>query len=259
MTRLDRIFESLDRPALVTFTTAGDPDHNKSLALMKALPGAGADIIELGMPFTDPMADGPVIQLASQRALEAGANMHRTLEMVRAFREDNQNTPVILMGYANPVMAYGFEAFAKDAAGAGVDGIIIVDIPPEEDAELRATLSAHGLAMIRLITPTTDEKRLVKLLDGAGGFLYYVSITGVTGAASANLEALEPHIETIRKHTDLPIAIGFGIKTPGDAARMGRIGDAVVVGSSIVENLRETQDISAVVDQVQALSGALRP
>lgn len=259
MTRLDRIFESLDRPALVTFTTAGDPDHEKSLALMKALPGAGADIIELGMPFTDPMADGPVIQLASQRALAAGANMRRTLEMVRAFREDNQDTPVILMGYANPVMAYGFEAFAKDAADAGVDGTIIVDIPPEEDAELRAALSAHGLAMIRLITPTTDEKRLVKLLDGAGGFLYYVSITGVTGAASANLEALEPHMETIRKHTKLPIAIGFGIKTPEDAARMGRIGSAVVVGSSIVENFRETQDVLAVTDQVRALSSALRP
>ncbi|MCB1562909.1 MAG: tryptophan synthase subunit alpha [Alphaproteobacteria bacterium] len=259
MTRLDRIFKSLDRPALVTFTTAGDPDHDKSLALMKALPGAGADIIELGMPFTDPMADGPVIQLASQRALEAGANMRRTLEMVRAFREDNQDTPVVLMGYANPVMAYGFEAFAKDAADAGVDGTIIVDIPPEEDAELRAALSAHGLSMIRLITPTTDEKRLMKLLDGAGGFLYYVSITGVTGAASANLEALEPHIETIRKHTDLPIAIGFGIKTPEDAARMGRVGNAVVVGSSIVENFKETQDVSAVADQVRALSGALRP
>ncbi len=261
MTRIDTTFKSLSRPALVTFITAGDPDYETSLAVMKTLPGAGADIIELGMPFTDPMADGPVIEAAGHRALQAGADMGQTLRMIREFRETDQKTPIVLMGYTNPLFIYGFDRFVTDAVHAGADGLILVDLPPEEDGELRAACAKEGLALIRLITPTTDEKRLKTLLQGAGGFLYYVSITGVTGAASADLSAIKPHIAAIKAQTNLPVAIGFGIKTPDDAAKFAEIGDAVVVGSAIVQNMAEGKDTEkitqAIEKQVKFLKKAL--
>lgn len=242
MSRIEKTFtqcKAEGRKALITFITAGDPDKDTSLEVLKSLPAAGADIIELGMPFADPGADGPVIQLANQRALKSGANMHQTLDMVRAFRAKNQVTPIVLMGYFNPLLVYGLERFTRDAHDAGVDGLIIVDLPPEEDKELRGYCSATGLDLIRLITPTSDEARLPILLEGVSGFLYYVSITGVTGAAKPDLNILKPHIDTIRKHTDLPIAVGFGIKTPEDAAHMSRICDGVVVGSAIVNTIEK--------------------
>lgn len=265
MSRIEKTFAALrnDRggPALVSFITAGDPDQKTSQDVLESLPESGADIIELGMPFSDPMADGPVIQAASQRALQAGADMRQTLFMVQQFRKGNDETPIVLMGYYNPVMAYGVQQFTNDASGAGVDGLIIVDLPPEEDEELRKAANENGLDVIRLITPTTDESRLKVLLDGASGFLYYVSITGVTGAASADTEELKPHITDIRKHTDLPIAIGFGIKTPQDARIMASLGDAVVVGSSIVQTIEDNGKngaVKAVSAQVKALLTALK-
>jgi len=262
MTRIEDKFKSLNRPAFLAFITAGDPDYDISLELLKSLPEAGADIIELGMPFSDPMADGPVIQLAGQRALENGASMKRTLQMVREFREDNQETPVILMGYINPVFSYGIEEFTKDAKEAGVDGLIIVDIPPEEDTDLRTASSANDLNLIRLVTPTTNEERLPKVLEGASGFLYYVSIAGVTGTSKPSVEAIAPHLDMIRSHTDLPIAIGFGIKTPEDVASFGKIGNAVVVGSALVNIIADNQnnlDLKTIIyEQVKALSGALK-
>ena len=258
MSRIETVFANLDRPALITFIMAGDPDAKVSLDVLKSLPDAGADIIELGMPFTDPMADGPVIQLAGGRALTAGANMNQTLQMVRDFREENDTTPIVLMGYYNPVMQYGAVKFVDDAAEAGVDGLIIVDLPPEEADETLKAAKTKDIDIIRLITPTTTNERLGKIIDGASGFLYYVSITGVTGAASADLNAIKPHIEEIKGQTDIPVAIGFGIKTPEDAKNMGELADAVVVGSSIVNTIAESQDISKVSDQVKALPGALK-
>ncbi len=258
MSRIETVFANLDRPALITFIMAGDPDAQTSMDVLKSLPDAGADIIELGMPFTDPMADGPVIQLAGGRALNAGANMNQTLQMVRDFRTDNDTTPIVLMGYYNPVMQYGAEKFVNDAADAGVDGLIIVDLPPEEADETLKAAKAKGIDIIRLITPTTTNERLSKIIDGASGFLYYVSITGVTGAASADLNAIKPHIEEIKGQTDIPVAIGFGIKTPEDAKNMGELADAVVVGSSIVNTIAESRDISKVSDQVKGLAGALK-
>ena len=263
MSRIEKTFEkckSENRKVLITFITAGDPDHETSLNVLKALPEAGADIIELGMPFADPGADGPTIQLANQRALKAGANMGQTLQMVRDFRTENQDTPIVLMGYYNPVLAYGPEKFAQDTAEAGVDGFILVDLPPEEDKEFRALCQQNNLDLIRLITPTSDETRLPILLEGVSGFLYYVSITGVTGSAKADLATLKPHIETIKNHTDLPIAIGFGIKTPEDAAHMAQISDAVVVGSSIIQAITDAPEGSktnAASTLVSALSKAL--
>lgn len=266
MTRIETTFESVKaqgRAALVTFIMAGDPDFDSSLTVLKGLPAAGADIIELGMPFADPMADGPTIQAAGQRALQSGGCMIRTLEMARKFREDNTTTPLILMGYANPLYAYGLEKFASDAAEAGIDGLIIVDLPPEEDHELQKAVQGKSIDVIRLVTPTTDEKRLPKLLEGAGGFLYYVSITGVTGAARADLSKIEPHIKWIKSRSDLPVAIGFGIKTPNDAQDMAALGDAIVVGSSIVEKMAEIKgnqaDIDPVLNHVRALSASLKP
>ena len=262
MTRIDETLKTLDRPALVTFITAGDPNHEKSLEVLKALPNAGADIIELGMPFTDPMADGPTIDLASQRALKAGANMHKTLDMVREFRGENTQTPLILMGYINPLIAFGIETFCAAAAEAGVDGLIIVDLPPEESEELEAVTAQAKLNLIRLVTPTTDENRLKTLLKGASGFLYYVSITGVTGAKKADLSAITPHISAIKEQSNMPVAIGFGIKTPEDAANFGKIGDAVVVGSSIVQTIADNADspdlTQKITDQVSALADALK-
>lgn len=250
MTRIDDTLKSLDRPALVTFITAGDPNHETSLSVLKALPDAGADIIEIGMPFTDPMADGPTIDLASQRALAGGANMHKTLDMVREFRTENENTPLIMMGYINPVRAYGIETFCAAAHEAGVDGLIIVDLPPEESQELEAAAEKTNLNLIRLVTPTTDENRLKTLLRGASGFLYYVSITGVTGAKQANLDEITPHIASIKEQSNMPVAIGFGIRTPEDAANFGKIGDAVVVGSSIVQTIADNSDAPDLADQV---------
>lgn len=263
MSRIEPRFAALKaekRAALITFIMAGDPSAAASLAVMKALPGAGADIIELGMPFTDPVADGPTIQLAGQRALEAGQTMAGTLKMVRDFRAGNGETPVVLMGYYNPVLQYGVEKFMSDAAAAGVDGLIIVDLPPEEAGEVAVLAKEAGIDIIRLLTPTTDARRLPAVLEGAGGFLYYVSITGVTGAASADLGKIGPHVAEIRKHTDLPVAIGFGVRTPEDAANMAKIGDAVVVGSAIVQNIfdnRENAPESAASVQIKALSSAL--
>lgn len=261
MSRIEQTFAALKRPAFITFITAGDPDDAKSLSIMKALPGAGADIIELGMPFTDPMADGPVIQAAGLRALEAGANMHKTLQMAREFRKDNNSTPIVLMGYANPLYAYGLEKFVKEACEAGVDGLIVVDLPPEEDGALRE-IAAAKLDIIRLLTPTTDEKRLPKVLQGASGFLYYVSVTGVTGAAKADLDTVKPHIAQIRQHTALPIAIGFGIRTAEDVQKMAGIADAVVVGSAIVQNIADHRDETDLAEriaaQVKSLAAGIR-
>ena len=261
MSRIEKTFAALNRPALITFITAGDPDFARSMDILNALPGAGADIIELGMPFTDPMADGPVIQAAGNRALKAGANMQQTLKMVQQFREGNTATPIVLMGYANPLLQYGYDKFCMDAAKAGVDGLIIVDIPPEESAELENFAKTNGLDFIRLLTPTTNEARIPAVVKNASGFLYYVSVAGITGAAKATPESIRPHIEQIRKHTKLPIAIGFGIRTPEDAKAMSVIGNAIVVGSAIVQTVAENQnakDIQTLVArQVSGLSEAL--
>jgi len=236
--RITRRFEVLKaegRAGLITFTSAGDPDAETSLALVKGLPAAGADLIELGMPFSDPMADGPAIQAAGQRALKAGASMRRTLALVRAFRADDRDTPIILMGYYNPIYRYGNEAFARDAAAAGVDGLIIVDLSPEEDSELRPLAEAAGIAFIRLVAPTTGTERLRAMLKDAAGFVYYVAITGITGTKSAVLDDVATALTRLRAATALPIAVGFGIKTPADAAGFARIADAAVVGSALVE------------------------
>lgn len=258
MSRIEQTLKTLSRPALITFIMAGDPDAQTSLEILKALPAAGTDIIELGMPFTDPMADGPVIQLAGQRALNAGANMGQTLQMVRDFRAENTQTPIVLMGYFNPVLQYGPDKFINDASEAGIDGLIVVDLPPEEADEVLSHAKTKNIDIIRLITPTTTTERLPKILDGASGFLYYVSITGVTGAAQADVSAIKPHIEEIKTRTNLPVAIGFGIKTAEDAAKMGKIADAIVVGSSIVQTIADKQSPQAVSGQVTALADALK-
>ncbi len=240
MTRISSTFAALKRTALIPFIMGGDPDATISLALLRALPKAGADLIEIGMPFSDPMADGPLIAAAGRRALAVGATMHTTLEMVRAFRAEDMHTPIILMGYTNPVLTFGAEAFCVAAAQAGVDGLILVDLPPEEASEIGVFAAENGLDLIRLIAPTTTPERLAYVLQGARGFVYYVSIAGITGGKQADTAAVAAHVAQIRAHTDLPIAIGFGVKTPADAARMGALGDAVVVGSALVERL--TQD-----------------
>lgn len=258
MTRIEQTFKSLKRPALITFIMGGDPDVAKSLEILKALPAAGADIIEIGMPFTDPMADGPVIQAAGLRALESGMNLHKILEMVQQFRKNNTATPLVLMGYANPLYAYGLEKFVKDAANAGVDGFIIVDLPPEEDSELRALTQKHKIDLIRLLTPTTDAARLPKVLEGASGFLYYVSVAGITGAKKADPAAIRPHIDMIRKHTKLPLAIGFGIKTAEDVKALAGIGDAVVVGSAIVDLIDRNANNPSLSGEVASMISGLR-
>jgi tryptophan synthase alpha chain len=225
------------RAAFVPFIMAGDPDYETSLALMKALPEAGADLIELGVAFTDPMADGPAIQAAGLRALAAGQTLKKTLAMVRAFRESDGATPIILMGYYNPFYAYGVEAFLKDAKEAGIDGFIIVDLPPEEDAEMCLPARAAGLDFIRLATPTTDAARLPKVLQNASGFLYYVSVAGVTGQSVGASEAIEAAARRLKAASGLPVAVGFGIRTPEKAAETARAADAVVVGSALVERI----------------------
>jgi tryptophan synthase alpha chain len=230
------------RAGLITFVTAGDPDRATSQAILDGLPAAGADLIELGMPFSDPMADGPVIELASQRALKNGATVLRTLQMVAEFRRKDTETPVILMGYYNPVYAYGAERFCKEAAAAGVDGLIIVDLPPEEAAELGGPAKAQGIDVIYLTTPTSDDARLPTVLASASGFVYHVSIAGITGTASAKLDAVSDALARIRRHTGLPLAVGFGIKTATQVAEIGRLADAAVVGSAIVQKLADQLD-----------------
>jgi tryptophan synthase alpha chain len=229
------------RAAFVPFITAGDPDQETSRAILAALPGVGADLIELGMPFSDPMADGPAVQASSLRALKAGASMARTFELVRDFRKRDDKTPIVLMGYYNPIHAMGAENFVKEAKAAGADGLIIVDLPPEEDAVLQAPAKAAGIDVIRLVTPTTHDARLAKVLDGASGFLYYVSIAGVTGTKSFAASDVKAALARIRKATTLPIAVGFGIKTQAQAGEIARIADAAVVGSAIVSVIGDNQ------------------
>lgn len=244
-TRIDRRFAALKqegRPALVTFVTSGDPDFATSSAILNGLPAAGADVIELGMPFSDPMADGPAIQASSQRALAAGQTVVKTLEMVRTFRETDQDTPIVLMGYFNPIYIYTVDKFLADAEAAGVDGLIIVDMPPEADDELCVPAMKHNINFIRLATPTTDDRRLPAVLNNTSGFVYYVSIMGITGTAAPNPVDVRARVEKIREKTHLPIAVGFGVKTPEQARDIAACGDGVVVGSALVNTIAETLD-----------------
>ena len=269
-TRIDRRFKSLKaegRVALVTFLTAGDPDAATSLSILKALPNAGADVIELGMPFTDPMADGPAIQASSQRALKAGQTMVATLDMVRAFRAADDATPIVLMGYYNPIYIYGVEKFLADAKSAGVDGLIVVDLPPEEDEELCLPALKSGLNFIRLATPTTDDKRLPAVLANTSGFVYYVSITGITGMAAPDTASVTAAVARIKRHTRLPVAVGFGVKTADHARASAQGADGVVVGSALIDALKATLDgdgrasggtVKAVTDLVSSLAAGVR-
>ena len=269
-TRIEKRFAALKqggRAGLVTFTMAGDPDYETSLALAKALPKAGADVIELGMPFTDPMADGPAIQAAGQRALAAGQTMKKTLAMVRDFRKDDNDTPIVLMGYYNPIYIYGVGKFLADAKAAGVDGLIVVDLPPEEDEELCIPALKAGLNFIRLATPTTDDKRLPAVLNNTSGFVYYVSITGITGAAAPDAGKVATAVARIKRHTELPVAVGFGVKTAKHAHAIAEGADGVVVGSALVDALHKTlgkngttgaATVKAVTDLVSALAQGVR-
>ena len=259
-TRIDRRFEDLarqNRAALVTFVMAGDPDLETCLAILKALPKAGADVIELGMPFTDPMADGPAIQAAGLRALAAGTTLAKTLALTANFRKSDSTTPIVLMGYYNPVYVYGVEPFLRDAKAAGVDGLIIVDLPPEEDSELCLPALAAGLNFIRLATPTTDDARLPAVLAHTSGFVYYVSITGITGAAAPEPAKVASAVSRIKAHTKLPVAVGFGVKNAGSAAAIAAHANGVVVGSAIVEALRASLDRhgKATEKSVEAVTG----
>ncbi|MGP9766614.1 tryptophan synthase subunit alpha [Halomonas sp. AOP13-D3-9] len=258
--RLEHCFASLkqqNRPALVSYLTAGDPDAETSRRLLHGLPAAGVDIIELGMPFSDPMADGPAIQKAALRALHSGQTQAKTLEMVRRFREQNSTTPIVLMGYYNPIFCYGVERFLSDAASAGVDGLIVVDLPPEHDEELCQPAAQHGIDFIRLATPTTDAKRLPKVLANTSGFIYYVSVAGVTGGNAPTPERLESAVNQLREHTELPIAVGFGIRTAEQAATIGRYSDAVVVGSALVDCIEHANTPDEAVEQVHSLVSEL--
>jgi tryptophan synthase alpha chain len=269
-TRIDRRFGELraeGRAALVTFVTAGDPDRETSLAILRALPAAGADVIEIGMPFTDPMADGPAIQLSSQRALKSGQTMIKTLDMVRVFRKTEDTVPIVLMGYYNPIYIYGVDRFLRDAKDAGVDGLIVVDLPPEEDAELCLPALAAGLNFIRLATPTTDDKRLPAVLANTSGFVYYVSITGITGAAMPDPGRTTEAVGRIKRHSQLPVAVGFGVRTADQAAAIARGADGVVVGSALVNALKDSLDnndkatprtLKAVTDLVAELARGVR-
>lgn len=260
MSRLQTRFAQLkqkNRAALVTFVTAGDPDYATSLEILKGLPDAGADVIELGMPFTDPMADGPAIQLANIRALAAKQDLAKTLQMVREFRQGNQDTPLVLMGYFNPIHKFGVERFIAEAKDAGVDGLIVVDMPPEHNEELCDPAQAAGLDFIRLTTPTTDDARLPRVLNGSSGFVYYVSVAGVTGAGAATLEHVEEAVARLRRHTDLPISIGFGIRTPEQAAAIARLADGVVVGSALIDHIASADTPEQAIDGVLSLCSAL--
>jgi len=269
-TRIDARFAELkkqDRAAFITFLMAGDPDPATSLDILKALPKAGADVIEIGMPFTDPMADGPSIQAAGLRALKAGMSLKKTLELVRGFRQDDDTTPLVLMGYYNPIYIYGVDQFLIDAKTSGVDGLIIVDLPPEEDTELCLPAMRAGLNFIRLATPTTDDKRLPAVLANTSGFVYYVSITGITGSASADTKVVDQAVSRIKRHTDLPVCVGFGIRTPESAQGIAATADGAVVGTALVDALRGSLDaegrataktVGAVADLVAALAQGVR-
>lgn len=269
-TRIDKTFAETakqNRPALVTYMMAGDPNFETSLEIMKALPKAGSDVIELGMPFSDPMADGPTIQAAGIRALKAGQTLNKTLELVREFRKSDDKTPVVLMGYYNPIYVHGVADFLKDAKSAGIDGLLIVDLPPEMDEELCLPAVDAGINFIRLATPTTDDKRLPKVLSNTSGFVYYVSMTGITGQALPNTDIVAEAVTNIKKHTSLPVAVGFGIKTKEQATKIGRAADGVVVGSAIVNAISSTLDeegrvkgdaVKAASDLVKQLSEGVR-
>jgi tryptophan synthase alpha chain len=269
-TRIDRRFAALKqegRAALVTFTMAGDPDYDTSLAIANALPKAGADVIELGMPFTDPMADGPAIQAAGVRALKGGQRMTKTLALVREFRKSDDATPIVLMGYYNPIYIYGVDRFLVDAKAAGVDGLIVVDLPPEEDEELCLPTLKAGLNFIRLATPTTDVKRLPAVLSNTSGFVYYVSITGITGAAAPDAGKVSAAVARIKRHTKLPVAVGFGVRTAAQARAIAENADGVVVGSALVDALRASLDkdgkagpeaVKSVTSLVSALADGVR-
>ena len=264
--RLEKRFAELKaegRAAFVAYIMGEDPDLETSLEVLRGLPGAGADVIELGFAFSDPMADGPLIQVAAQRALKAGATLKGTLELARRFREDDQTTPLILMGYLNPLETHGLKSFAADAAAAGIDGIIVVDAPPEESQELDDALAGADVSRIWLATPTTDDARLKVLLKGASGFVYYVSVTGVTGVKEADASAVAPHVERIKAASPLPVAVGFGIKTPERAAAVARVADGVVVGSALVEELakalkRNESPAAKVLETARSLAQAVR-
>ncbi|WP_370225545.1 tryptophan synthase subunit alpha [Pararhodobacter marinus] len=257
MTRIDDTFARLraeGRKAFVAYMMGGDPDEATSLEVMRGLPGAGVDIIELGLPFTDPMADGPTIQRAGQRALDGGMTMDKVLGMVRAFRETDTTTPIVLMGYYNPIYARGVDRFLADASAAGIDGLIIVDLPPEEDSELCLPAQKAGLNFIRLATPTTDDKRLPTVLHNTSGFVYYVSITGITGAAAAEAGDVAPEVARIKAQTDLPVIVGFGITTPDAAQAIASVADGCVVGSAIVKLIGEGKPVAEVLDFVAGLA-----
>jgi len=262
-TRIERRFAALKqegRAALVTFTMAGDPDTETSLAILKALPQAGADLLEIGMPFTDPMADGPAIQAAGLRALKAGQTMKKTLAMVRDFRVAEKDTPIVLMGYYNPIFIYGVDRFLTDAKAAGVDGLIVVDLPPEEDAELCLPALQAGLNFIRLATPTTDDKRLPTVLANTSGFVYYVSITGITGAATPDASRVAEAVARVKRHCKLPVSVGFGVKNAAQARAIAQNADGVVVGSALVDALRGTLDAkgTATANTVGAVTSLVR-
>ncbi|MEL6433959.1 MAG: tryptophan synthase subunit alpha [Pseudomonadota bacterium] len=257
MTRIDAKFAQLranGKKAFVSYIMAGDPDYETSLEVVKGLPKAGVDIIELGLPFTDPMADGPTIQLAGQRALEAGMTLERTLQMATEFRKGDNDTPIVLMGYYNPIFNHGVEAFLSDAKAAGIDGLIVVDLPPEEDDELCIPAQNEGLNFIRLATPTTDENRLPAVLKNTSGFVYYVSITGITGAAAAEAADVAPEVARIKSATDLPVIVGFGIRTPETSRDIASVADGAVVGSAIVAKLAEGESTTEVLEFVKGLA-----
>lgn len=257
MTRIDAKFAELraaNKKAFVAYVMAGDPDYDTSLEIVKGLPGAGVDVIELGLPFTDPMADGATIQLAGQRALEGGMTLDRTLALATEFRKDDDTTPIVMMGYYNPIYSRGVDTFLQQATAAGIDGLIIVDLPPEEDDELCIPAQAAGLNFIRLATPTTDAKRLPKVLQNTSGFVYYVSITGITGAAAAQASDVAPEVARIKASTDLPIIVGFGVRTPESAESIAGVADGTVVGSAIVEKIGAGEPVADVLAFVKSLS-----
>ncbi|MGB7243935.1 MAG: tryptophan synthase subunit alpha [Sulfitobacter sp.] len=257
MTRIDAKFAELSaagKKAFVSYVMAGDPDYDTSLEIVRGLPGAGVDIIELGLPFTDPMADGPTIQLAGQRALESGMTLQKTLDLARAFRQSDDTTPIVLMGYYNPIYSCGVEKFLVDAKAAGIDGLIVVDLPPEEDSELCLPAQAAGLNFIRLATPTTDDKRLPRVVQNTSGFVYYVSITGITGAAEADAGDVEPEVARIKAASGLPVIVGFGVNTPEKSRAIASVADGVVVGSAIVAKIGAGDAVSEVLRFVKTLS-----
>lgn len=257
MSRIDAKFRELNaagKKAFVAYVMAGDPDYDRSLEVVRGLPGAGVDIIELGLPFTDPMADGPTIQLAGQRALDAGMTLERTLQMARAFRETDNTTPIVMMGYYNPIYSRGVDRFLVDARAAGIDGLIVVDLPPEEDSELCIPAQAAGLNFIRLATPTTDAKRLPRVLQNTSGFVYYVSITGITGSAEAEATDVGPEVARIKAATDLPVIVGFGINTPEKSRAIASVADGAVVGSAIVSRIAAGDSAAEVLAFVKTLS-----